>query len=144
VLDDIVRISHAGHADHAKSVLHPGDVAVVRTGRPGDAAVIPPDVGPLNCIDLIIMRPKESLNPHYLCLFLNASAGRALFASGATGTAQQHFNVGACKGVRLPIPPRAEQDCIVDTVLSMGSALDAVIVRHTQANRLLRSTLGRN
>ena len=40
--DDLVQISHAGHAEHLKSRLQAGDVVVVRTGQAGAAAVVPP------------------------------------------------------------------------------------------------------
>ncbi len=96
--NDLVRISSDGHAAHEKSRLLPGDVVVVRTGRPGEAAVVPEEIGLLNCIDLIVTTPGKNLDPHFFALFLNSATGRRSFSAGAAGTAQQHFNVSAFKG----------------------------------------------
>ena len=41
VWDECVEISHEGQESHQKSALKAGDVVIVRSGRPGDAAVFP-------------------------------------------------------------------------------------------------------
>jgi type I restriction enzyme S subunit len=125
MLDDLVRISQAGHREHDKSRLRVGDVVVVRTGRPGDAAVIPGDLGELNCIDLIIATPAKTLRSDYLSAVLNSPIGRRQFAAGTTGTAQQHFNVGAFRKMQLPVPSLGDQDELLRALrhLERGHAL---------------------
>jgi len=44
VLNEVVEISVEGHAAHQKSALSAGDIVIVRTGRPGDAAVVTPEL----------------------------------------------------------------------------------------------------
>lgn len=109
VLDDLVEISFEGHASHRKSALSAGDIVVVRTGRPGDAAVVPDRLAGANCIDLIVAKPGPSINADYAVTFLNSQFGRRIFSSGTTGTAQKHFNVGEFSKLRLPVPPLAVQ-----------------------------------
>ncbi len=113
VLDDVVYISEEAHLQHAKSQVNAGDVVIVRTGRPGNAAVVPDELHGCNCIDLIIARPGKDLRAGYLSRFLNSSAGIVQVTRAAAGTAQQHFNVGALKKTIIPLPAPEEQDSIV-------------------------------
>lgn len=123
ILDDLVYISHEGHAAHVKSMLSPGDVVVVRSGRPGDAAVISNDAGKLNCIDLIICRPSPEITPDFLCSALNSRFGRKQIAAGIAGTAQQHLNVGTFKQLRLPIPPLGAQKVFIEQLRNLTHSL---------------------
>jgi len=139
--NDLVRISSDGHAAHEKSQLLPGDVVVVRTGRPGEAAVVPEEIGLLNCIDLIVTTPGKNLNPHFFALFLNSATGRRSFSAGAAGTAQQHFNVGAFKRIRLPLPPIDIQVETVSKVEVFASARSALEDRIAGLKMLMQSAL---
>ncbi|MGC2064450.1 MAG: restriction endonuclease subunit S [Thermodesulfovibrionales bacterium] len=105
--DNIVYFSReASEGPLAKSVLRTGDVVIVRTGKTGSAAVIPPLLNGYNCIDLIIVRPKTTiLNPYYLAYLLNSERGIALVAAREVGGIQKHFNIGAMNKIHFPIPP---------------------------------------
>ncbi|WP_297324207.1 restriction endonuclease subunit S [Nitrosomonas sp.] len=100
------------HAQIRKSALQLGDVAVVRTGYPGTACVIPRKLGIANCSDLVIIRPGKQLNPHFLCSIFNSTFGRDLVDGNLVGAAQQHFNITVAKELKLLLPPRAVQDKI--------------------------------
>ena len=141
VLDDLVHITREGHDFHQKSQLRGGDVAIVRTGRPGEAAVIPGDAGPMNCIDLIVTTPGELLMPEYFVLLLNSAFGKQLFASGAAGTAQQHFNVGGFRNFAIPLPPRDVQEAVVLEARSLQDAADAAACRSSLCHSVVREIL---
>jgi len=106
-LNNLVYFSEeASNGVLGKSVLHEGDVVVVRTGVTGTAAVIPKELDGVNCIDLIIVRPKKNiLNPQYLAFLLNSDRGKTLVASREVGGIQKHFNIGAIKDIPFPLPP---------------------------------------
>jgi type I restriction enzyme S subunit len=123
LMEDLVYISREGHAEHAKSQLHPGDVVIVRSGRPGDAAVVPDSAGQLNCIDLIICGPSQEVVPDFLCAALNSRFGRKQSSAGTAGTAQQHFNVGMFKAFRVPVPPRSVQIEFVEQMQQVTQAV---------------------
>ena len=108
-LSELVYLSQAGNDKHKKSQLRKGDVIVVRTGRPGDAAVVTEAIAGMNLIDLILVRPKPHLLPEYLVSFLNSAFGRRKITRGSAGTAQQHFNVGEFERLELPVPKLKEQ-----------------------------------
>ena len=80
VVDDIKYVPRDFHESLRKSVLHPGDVAVVRTGNPGTACVIPGSFKELNCADLVIITPSSRLNPYFLAAIFNSSWGMASVA----------------------------------------------------------------
>lgn len=96
-LSDIKYISPEFHTKLKKSALKPGDVVVVRTGYPGTACVIPDNLPISNCADLVIIRPNNQINAHFLVYIFNSTWGRGAVAGNLVGVAQQHFNIGAAK-----------------------------------------------
>jgi type I restriction enzyme S subunit len=140
VMDDVVHISPKGHAEHRKSRLEAGDVVIVRSGRPGDAAVVPEDAVEMNCIDLIICSVGPQLLPHFVCATVNSRFGRQQFAAGIAGTAQQHFNVGAFKNFRIPLPPMSVQAAFVARLQGSMQML-ARTEQRLASVRVLRSDL---
>lgn len=117
-LSNVVFIDSAFHQSIRKSRLRPGDVAIVRTGYPGTAAVIPEELPDANCSDLVIVRPGEEVDPPFLAAFFNSAFGKRVVLGKLVGAAQKHFNVTAAKEVILHLPPLAEQRAIVETVMA--------------------------
>jgi type I restriction enzyme S subunit len=136
-----VEISHEGHQFHRKSALNAEDVVIVRSGRPGDAAVVPPLDHPLNAIDLIISTTGPDLRPEFFCRFLNSVAGRRQFASGIAGTAQLHFNVELFKKLRIPVPPLLEQDAFIARAHQFDGTLNKLRARLANAQELKKAIL---
>ena len=112
-LENVVYIDEAFNKSLGKSQLKPGDVAVVRTGYPGTAAVIPETLPVSNCSDLVIVRPGPDADPHYLAVFFNSTTGKEMVAGRLVGAAQKHFNVTAAKRVEVSFPSVDEQRRIV-------------------------------
>ncbi|AYL36584.1 restriction endonuclease subunit S [Streptomyces fungicidicus] len=123
-LTDLVYFRPESAADLQKSTLREGDIVVIRTGRPGDAAVVPAEVAGYNCIDLIIVRPGQHVDSKFVELFLNSGYGRAQITRRSAGTAQQHFNVGALKKVQIPALSLDEQRVLVSATTAIQSASD--------------------
>jgi type I restriction enzyme S subunit len=143
VMEELVYISPEGHAEHHKSRLAPGDVVIVRSGRPGDAAVVPADAVELNCIDLIICTVNPALLPHFVCAAVNSRFGRRQFAAGTAGTAQKHFNVGAFKNFRLPLPPLNVQSEFVARLQDFTRIMARAEGRLDEVRRLQTSLMKR-
>jgi type I restriction enzyme S subunit len=101
----------------SKSLLQANDVVIVRTGKTGTAAVVPPSLDGANCIDLIVVRPKPAkIHPQFLACLLNSERGMALVSSLEVGGIQKHFNVGALNKIPFPLPPVAMQAQFADIV----------------------------
>jgi type I restriction enzyme S subunit len=115
-MDNAMFIDEKFHRALKKSQLRPGDLAIVRTGYPGTAAVIPSELPDSNCSDLVIVRPGEQVNPHFLAAFFNSAFGKQLVLGKIVGAAQKHFNITAAKEVMLHVPPMHAQITIVREV----------------------------
>jgi type I restriction enzyme S subunit len=131
---EIKYISPQFHARLKKSSLRPGDVVIVRTGKPGTCAVIPSTLPVANCSDLVIIRCGPELDPRYLSYYVTGAAQHDVNAN-VVGAVQQHFNVGAAKRLLMPLPPLAEQQRISGTL----GALDDKI----EQNRRMAETIER-
>ena len=132
-LSSVKYITPDFHAKLKKSAFVPGDVAVVRTGYPGTACVIPSKLSICNCADLVIIRPSEEVNAKYLTCIFNSTWGQGTIAGTLVGVAQQHFNVSAAKEMEVNLPPRHTQDKIA----AILSAYDRLIENNTRRIEIL-------
>jgi type I restriction enzyme S subunit len=143
VLDELVFISPKAHEIHSKSRLSKGDVVIVRTGRPGDAAVINSELDGCNCIDLIIARPSERISPSYLSRYINSAAGRRRISQGTAGTAQLHFNVSQMKKMPIPLVSLDMQNEIVSELDAIDKQIQEV-TNHISLSKQLKIGLSRH
>jgi len=107
-----------------KSALRPGDVVTVRTGKPGQTAVIPDWLQEANCSDLVITRPGPNLDAHWLSYYLNWIA-ESQIASHLVGAVQQHFNVRSASSIVLDLPGIAEQRAIAEVLGALDDKIAA-------------------
>lgn len=122
-LNDVKFISPEFNAKISKSILHSGDVVIVRTGTPGACAVIPEINEPWNCSDLVVIRPnKERIDPLYLACFINLASG--VINAQLVGAVQQHFNVGSAKRMEVLLPPIEEQKKIASIIHALNSKIE--------------------
>jgi type I restriction enzyme S subunit len=126
-------ISPAFHKKLKKSKLRAGDIAIVRTGYPGTACVIPEGLGEANCSDLVVARPKKDVDAYFICNYINSPFGFATINGSVVGSAQKHFNVGVAKRLKIPLPPLHAQRKIA----SILSAYDNLIENNLQRIKLL-------
>ncbi len=133
--DDLKFVTDKFHKKLAKSALAPGDVVIVRTGKPGVAAVVPNSLPVSNCSDLVIVRCGPHLDPRFLVYFVNSAATHHI-RSHLVGAVQQHFNVGAARQIMLRLPPLHEQQEIV----SVLAALDDKIELNRRMSETLEAT----
>jgi len=90
----------------SKTRIWAGDVLVVRSGQPGTAAVVPPELDGANAIDILIVTPDTTkVEPAYLCHYFNSEGGRQMVLGAKRGQVQQHLNVGSLKVAAVPSPP---------------------------------------
>jgi len=131
---DLKFISPAFHERLSKSALAPGDVVIVRTGKPGACAVIPPSLQVANCSDLVIVRCGPLLDPAFLAYYVNSAAAHHI-DSHLVGAVQQHFNVGSARKMGMHLPPLTEQRAIAHIL----GTLDDKIELNRQMNETLES-----
>jgi len=130
---DIKFVTPEFHKKLKKSALHPGDVVVVRTGYPGVATVIPKTLEESNCSDLVIIRKSPNIDSFFLVCIFNSQWGQSTVSGNLVGAAQQHFNIGAAKEVKINIPPLPTQQKIA----SILSAYNNLIQNNTRRIKIL-------
>lgn len=102
---DWIYFTKEGHQKNQKSVVHKNDVLVVRSGAPGTACVATEKYDGYNSVDIIIAHPDNSkVNSTFLAAFTNMPHGMNQIRERTGGAAQQHFNVGGYKTMRLIMP----------------------------------------
>src|SRR5262249_41877528 len=122
------------HERLKKSSLSPGDVVIVRTGKPGACAVIPARFPVANCSDLVIVRCGTRLDPHFLAYYVNSAAVHHV-NSHLVGAVQQHFNVGSARTMTMRLPELSEQRAIAHILRT----LDDTIELNRQINETLEA-----
>lgn len=121
----------------AKTILRTGDVVAVRSGQPGRAAVVPPELDGANAIDILIARTQPTLLlPEFLAHFLNSSAGKRLVLTEQRGQVQKHLNVKQLAEAQIPLPPIPEQKKFV----AFATALACMERKMQKASSLKRAT----
>lgn len=129
---DLKYITPEFHQKIRKSRLKPGDVVIVRTGKPGACALIPEWLGEANCSDLVIVRCGKQIDNRFLVYFVNAVAS-AHIAAHLVGAVQQHFNVSSARTLRINLPALSEQQAIVVVLSSLDEKIDLL---HCQSKTL--------
>jgi type I restriction enzyme S subunit len=129
---DLKFITPNFHERLKKSALSPGDVVIVRTGKPGACAVIPRRLPVANCSDLVIVRCGPNLDPRFLAYYVNSAASHHV-DSQLVGAVQQHFNVGAARKILMRLPTLIEQRAIAHI---LGTLDDKI-----ELNRRMNETL---
>ena len=103
---DWVYFTEEGHQKNQKSVIRKNDVLVVRSGAPGTACIATEKYEGYNAVDIIIAHPDNSkVNSVFLAAYTNMPHGMTQIREKTGGAAQQHFNVGGYKAMRLIMPP---------------------------------------
>jgi type I restriction enzyme S subunit len=120
---DLKFIAPSFHERLRKSALSPGDVVIVRTGRPGACAVIPTSFPVANCSDLVIIRCGPDLDPRYLAYYVNSVAAHHV-DSHLVGAVQQHFNVGSARKMVLYLPSVQEQRAVVHILGTLDDRIE--------------------
>ena len=80
---ELRKISREFHLKLKKSALRPGDIVVVRTGKPGSCAVIPDWLPEANCSDVVVVRANRRVRPtfiSYVATILTSPAQQAILA----------------------------------------------------------------
>jgi type I restriction enzyme S subunit len=74
---------------------------------------------------LIRLRTNDQMNPYFLNYYLNSHIGQGILFSIATrGASQANINATNLKGVKVPLPPRKQQDKIVEQIQKVEEKIE--------------------
>lgn len=120
-------LSIAGHQANARSIVHTGDILIVRSGYPGTACVVPEQFNGCNAIDILIAVPNRDLVlPEFLCAYTNSPLGKKFVNEKKRGVGQKHFNVSGYSKMLISVPSLDKQEEIVKKIASRLSVCDSI------------------
>jgi type I restriction enzyme S subunit len=124
-LSSVEHITKAFDDDNTKKRLRTGDVLSVRTGYPGISAVVPVELDGSQSFTTLVSRFDQSIvNPYFVCYQLNSELGRSQIKNLQFGGQQQNLNVGSLRLLDLIVPPKEEQDRIVEILKVVDNKKD--------------------
>lgn len=139
---DWVFINEKGQEENKRSIVHTGDVLIVRSGYPGTACVVNSNYDGCNAIDIIIAVPNQNIIlPEYLCAYTNSPFGKTYVAEKKRGVGQKHFNVGGYSVMDITVPSLETQKMIVSQIEDNLSVCENI--KNTIDNSLQRAEIMR-
>ena len=125
-MTSLLRISIEDHQRLDQTQLQPGDLVIVRSGNAGSAAVIPPEFGDVNCVDLVVVRSSPRLNPRYLEYVVNSREAQEQVHSKSAGALLTHFNAVDAGDLTIPWVEQHEQERVVVFLNTLVGNLEAI------------------
>jgi type I restriction enzyme S subunit len=123
LLEDCSYVSPEGfEKTRARYEPQEGDVVVTCVGTVGETAVVPPATTFSADRNLAAIRLiANGVLPKFMMYLLSSPDVRDRVRSASGATAQPHLYLGDLRMLHLPIPPRAEQDRIVEEIERLDS-----------------------
>lgn len=132
---DWVYLDERGQKENPRSIVHTGDILIVRSGNPGTSCVVTEEFDGYNAIDILIAVPKpDKVDSNFLCAYTNSTMGRQLVEANKRGMALAHFNVSKYSKLPISLPTLDEQREIV-------RVLDETFAREAQARAAAEAAL---
>lgn len=142
-LDDVKYVSPNDHAEFCKRAKpERGDVLYTKGGTTGIAKVndLPFEFSVWVHVALLKVR-KELVRPEFVAYSLNTSAAYYQSQMYTHGTSNRDLGLTRMARIRMPLPPRHEQDVIVQKLNAAVDAKHACSTRVDSANRQHRRLL---
>jgi type I restriction enzyme, S subunit len=122
-----IHISEEKAEELADYDAQPGDVLISRSGTVGEVCVVPSDIGEAR-ISTNLMRirlSQSTVDPRFFCLLFNGSPSVLKQISElCSGSTRDFLNNDILAKLRFPVPPRVEQDAIIEAVEDQLSVID--------------------
>jgi type I restriction enzyme S subunit len=128
-LDERAHISAEHYASLERHHVVAGDLLIAALGHDVPRSCLTPAwLGPaIVKADVFRVRLHESVNASYISTALNSPVVRDFASNQISGIGRPRLNLAKTRSLLLPLPPRAEQDRIVDA-LDAATSHEAVAV----------------
>lgn len=110
---------------YKRTILRGGELLISLVGNPGEVAVAPLSLEGANIarqVGLIALRSE--IDARFAMYFLMSPLGRAELFSRTGGAVQQVINLADLKTLKIPVPPKDEQDRIAAILTAYDDALE--------------------
>jgi type I restriction enzyme S subunit len=122
---------------YKRTLLRGGELLISLVGNPGEVAIAPPALKGANIarqVGLIALKPEH--DARFVMYFLMSPLGRAELFSRTGGAVQQVINLADLKTLKVPLPPKDQQN----TIASIISAYDDLIENNRRRIALLEES----
>lgn len=142
-LEDVAYISEEQHQKMRNSALTPEDVLLNITGASiGRCAILPADFGDGNVNQHVcIIRTSATLNPYFLCHYLNSDAGQKQVDKFQAGGNREGLNYQQVRSFDIPVPQVSEQGKIAVILDSVDTKLEKLSTKQTHYQTLKRGLM---
>ena len=140
-LDDVVFIPPEIDNAMVRSRVQPNDVLLNITGASiGRCTVAPEDIGPANVNQHVcIIRTTKWLNPRFVWKWLTTPRSQQEIDDIQTGQSRQGLNYQQVRQLTIAIPPRTEQDSMVEILNGVDGTL-AQLHRESEGLQTLKDS----
>lgn len=142
-LEDVAFISDEQHLKMNNSALKPKDVLLNITGASiGRCAILPADFQSGNVNQHVcIIRTAPSLDPYYLCHYLNSDAGQKQIEKFQAGGNREGLNYQQIRSFDIPFIPLPEQQKIAEILDGVDAKLAALLKKRIHYQTLKRGLM---
>lgn len=128
--------------ENATKRVHAGDVVVARTGAPGTAAPVPPELDKAQTFTTLIVTPKQkNISPEFLAAWINGPASQRYIKSRQGGGVQQNMNASLLEELPTWCPSQEKQSEVVSLLMKASECVRVAVSRRDQAQELLFSCI---
>lgn len=136
-LDKCKHISETDYLAIAKrSFVNTGDILMPMIGTVG-GAVIYRLVEKIAIKNIALFKPYKNINSNFFCYCVNADFSREQMSFFSNGGVQNFVSLGVLSNMYLPIPPKKEQERIVDFLNDKTREIDILIQKAEKMVSLL-------
>jgi type I restriction enzyme S subunit len=123
-LDKLKYVTAEFHEKNAKSQLAAGDVLLSRVITDQvTVGIVPAEIVPANCANVIIVRPGERLLPEYLAAYISSPIAQKYLLSRKVGSAQVVVNTGIVKDWPIPVLSMHNQVEVTNRILQVNDLI---------------------
>ena len=121
---DVLYIDPQYEQTYKNKRLKAGDLLTARTGYPGTTSLVPAGFDGAQSFTTLITRPRpSSIDPQYLCLYINGRAGQRYFEQAQIGGGQKNVNAASLKLLPVALPSTDTEQRAIARALTDADAL---------------------
>jgi restriction endonuclease S subunit len=126
--------------EEARYTVRTGDLLVCEGGEVGRAAIVPPEASGLGYQKALHrLRPLVSSEvPRFMYYTLRWAASQGVFVAEGNPNTIDHLTGDKLRRYRLPVPPKVEQQAIVDYLDRETAKIDTLVAKIEKAIERLR------
>ena len=139
--NDIIHIKPEFESRYKNKRLKKNDLLVARTGYPGTACVVPEKYENSQTFTTLIARPKNSVNPYFLCQYLNSDIGVKYFESTQIGGGQKNSGAGILNEMPVMLPSGIEEESKIAEYFTNFDHLITLHQRKLEKIKIMRKSM---